>query len=374
MAIPIQFRRDNAATWTSVNPTLAQAEMGVELDTGKFKVGTGLAAWNSLAYGGLTGAAGTGLVNLTETLNNTSPNATIPVISMAPNNAATDVDVALSPKGLGGFSLQVADGTATGGNKRGSNAVDLQTSRLANTQVPNGTSAFCVGARNTASAANAMALGLACVASNTASVAMGNGCVASGANSFAVGNGNVALGNGGAAFGASSAANGLNSFVHGLQGTAFSVQARHVFSSGWHQVAGDNQVSRWRLKAATTDATPTIMTIDGAAATTTSRINLQLNNVFYFTATILGKQTAVGVATGVGCWTISGMVMMGTTVGSIILVGTPTVTAVSNTGTWGTPTITVDTTNGALIFTVTGKAATTIRWGATVITEEVLYA
>lgn len=46
----IQFRRGNAATWTSVNPTLAQGELGIELDTGKLKIGDGTTAWNSLDY------------------------------------------------------------------------------------------------------------------------------------------------------------------------------------------------------------------------------------------------------------------------------------------------------------------------------------
>ena len=46
----IQVRRDTAANWTSVNPTLAAGEMGFETDTGKFKIGTGSTAWTSLSY------------------------------------------------------------------------------------------------------------------------------------------------------------------------------------------------------------------------------------------------------------------------------------------------------------------------------------
>lgn len=44
----IQVRRDTAANWTSVNPTLAAGEMGLETDTGLFKVGDGSTAWVSL--------------------------------------------------------------------------------------------------------------------------------------------------------------------------------------------------------------------------------------------------------------------------------------------------------------------------------------
>ena len=48
--VRIQVRRGTAAEWTSVNPTLAAGEMGVETDTRKLKVGTGSTAWNSLSY------------------------------------------------------------------------------------------------------------------------------------------------------------------------------------------------------------------------------------------------------------------------------------------------------------------------------------
>jgi hypothetical protein len=48
----IQLRRDTAANWTSVNPTLAAGEIGIESDTRKFKFGNGSTAWNSLPYGG----------------------------------------------------------------------------------------------------------------------------------------------------------------------------------------------------------------------------------------------------------------------------------------------------------------------------------
>lgn len=45
-----QFRRDTAANWTSVNPTLADGELGIETDTGRGKLGDGATAWTSLGY------------------------------------------------------------------------------------------------------------------------------------------------------------------------------------------------------------------------------------------------------------------------------------------------------------------------------------
>jgi hypothetical protein len=46
----IQIRRDVASTWTSVNPTLAIGEIGLETDTAKIKIGTGSTTWTSLSY------------------------------------------------------------------------------------------------------------------------------------------------------------------------------------------------------------------------------------------------------------------------------------------------------------------------------------
>ena len=46
----IRLRRDTAATWTSVNPTLLLGEVGIETDTRKFKFGTGSTSWDSLPY------------------------------------------------------------------------------------------------------------------------------------------------------------------------------------------------------------------------------------------------------------------------------------------------------------------------------------
>lgn len=50
MASIIQLRRDTAANWTSVNPVLAQGELGVETDTSKIKMGDGLSTWAALTY------------------------------------------------------------------------------------------------------------------------------------------------------------------------------------------------------------------------------------------------------------------------------------------------------------------------------------
>jgi hypothetical protein len=46
----IKLRRDVAADWTSVNPVLAEGEVGLETDTGLVKYGNGTSAWTALPY------------------------------------------------------------------------------------------------------------------------------------------------------------------------------------------------------------------------------------------------------------------------------------------------------------------------------------
>ena len=58
MAIQIQFRRGTAYEWSTIDPTLALAEMGIETDTDLFKIGNGTTAWNDLDYGGIQGYTG----------------------------------------------------------------------------------------------------------------------------------------------------------------------------------------------------------------------------------------------------------------------------------------------------------------------------
>ena len=49
----IVLRSDTAENWTSSNPQLLKGEIGVELDTLKFKFGDGTSNWNSLKYAGV---------------------------------------------------------------------------------------------------------------------------------------------------------------------------------------------------------------------------------------------------------------------------------------------------------------------------------
>ncbi len=96
--------------------------------------GSGVLTWYTPATGGLTywteseytysGATGTKLI---------------------PNSVNTNQSVVLQPKGTGGIFAQQPDGTATGGNNRGQNAVDLQMVRSSSDQVASGNYSVVAG-------------------------------------------------------------------------------------------------------------------------------------------------------------------------------------------------------------------------------------
>lgn len=46
----IQMRNDTATNWVTANPILLKGEIGIEVDTRKFKIGDGIAEWTDLKY------------------------------------------------------------------------------------------------------------------------------------------------------------------------------------------------------------------------------------------------------------------------------------------------------------------------------------
>jgi hypothetical protein len=76
--VRISLRNDTSANWSSKNPILSKGEMGVEIDTGRFKFGDGVTAWLDIKkYGGVVvaGSSSNGniLIDGTETIVYTLP-------------------------------------------------------------------------------------------------------------------------------------------------------------------------------------------------------------------------------------------------------------------------------------------------------------
>jgi hypothetical protein len=378
-----------------------------------------------------------GLTYFTEAQNTTAPNATTPVDSLTAVSAATNADFAIIPKGNGAIIANIPDGTVAGGNKRGTGAVDLQLSRLINTEVASGNnsvisggyrnratntdasigggqdntasgtqsrvgggqsnnassdfSTIAGGTNNTASQSRTtVAGGASCTATAYAASTLGGfgntstfsyasnlggqSNTASGEGSSVVGGAsNVASGNYSLAGGTSSVANSYGSVVLGVGGNANSVRNRNVFANS------------------TTGATP----ISGDAQKSTFIYRQRTTDATLTTFTIEGtgassanqitlsnnsgyrfKGTIIAKQSGstnVSAWDIDGLLVRGANAAATTLL-IGNVTLVQNTPAWGTPTLAADTSNGGLRIQIQGVGATNIQWVANIETTEVIYA
>jgi hypothetical protein len=119
-------------------------------------------------------------------------------VLLSAQGAGTNIPLALQPKGTGALQAQATTSSTAGGNARGANAVDWQTSRTAAGQVASGFgTAIAGGNNNTASAfCSIVAGGFSNTASNTnSSVLAGGSNTASGyMSSICGGNSNATAG------------------------------------------------------------------------------------------------------------------------------------------------------------------------------------
>ena len=339
-----------------------------------------------------------GLTNFTEAENTSAPNGTVYVDSLTAAASSINADFAIRPKGTGAIVAAIPDNTATGGNKRGANATDLQTARTAATQVASGNYAVVIGQQNTASGQNATSIGLSNISSNTGAHALGQSNTASGAYSSVLGNSSTTSGTRGLAFGylntssndnalclggvnTASAiesvalgnrnvASGASSLAYGFYSNTFGIYGRKSYASGRESTTGDSQTSKFVLHERTTDATATTLTTNSSAAGTTNQVILSNQSAYRFKGTIIGKQSG---STNVAAWDVDGLIVRGANAAATTLI-VSNVNVVDNTPTFGTPTLAADTTNGGLQVQVTGVAATNIQWTASIETTEVIYA
>ena len=356
-------------------------------DTAKFLRGD--ATWAVPASGGLT--------EFTELETTAAPNATVPVNSLTPVTATTNADVAIVPKGNGAFMLDIPDNTTAGGNKRGTNAADLQTVRSNAAQVASGSTSFVAGSNNIASNAGSVALGDSNTSSGLLSYVQGNFSSATGSYSYSVGYLSVASsafsyaigrtatasnesyafgwnvtasGQYSTALGAYTVASGTVSTAMGYYSSTLGIYGRQTYASGAEAVVGDSQSSKFILRERTTNNTATTLTTDSGAASTTNQVILSNQSAYRFKGTIVGKQSG---SVNASVWDVDGFIVRGANAAATTL-NVSNVTLVQNTPAWGTPSLAADTTNGGLRVQVTGAAATNIQWTCTIETTEVIYA
>lgn len=96
----------------------------------------------------LTIAAAGGVTGFTGSQNTASPNNTVNASRLLVDAASTNADAVVQPKGTGSLLAQLPDNLTSGGNKRGINSVDLQTSRTSATHVAAAPYSVISGGRN----------------------------------------------------------------------------------------------------------------------------------------------------------------------------------------------------------------------------------
>jgi len=399
----------NSITFTSTGPTT------VTLPTTGTLMANPMTTGGDVIYGGasgaptrlangsigqvLTSAGGTsaptwstivGLTGFTSSLNTASPNNLINASLLIASGGTTNQDAVIQPKGTGAFQNQLADGTSTGGNKRGQNAIDLQTTRTAADQVASGTASFAAGSRNKSSADYAVAIGRANTSSaqgaicigdfNTASVgdsiAIGNSNSMTGGSDFAIGSNNTSSGSSSGVLGAQNTMSGNAAFIMGLSNNVTadfcfalgykalgSYQGQFSHANGQFTATGDAQISELPARNITTDATQTELFLDGSSV----RLGVPSGKTYAFEVRVSGRRTDT---TGFSYHAvIEGTISNNS--GTTALDGLNTMRVITNTaGTWSAV-VEADNTNDALVVKVTGESGATIRWVAAIKLVEV---
>jgi hypothetical protein len=342
---------------------------------------------------------GGGLTNWTEAINSAGVNSGLPVVSFTATNAAGTLDAAIVPKGSGGALLgSIPNGSSTGGNKRGSGATDWQRARAAAGRIASGFGAVIGGGEdntsggdystvpggylnnvtgngatgsgdsNTVAGNNATSFGQSNTVAGAGAIGIGVSNTASSATSIALGNGNIASASNATAIGDTCSALAQRSHARGYSSSTRTVIGCKAYASGSLGTLGDAQSGLYVLRSDTSGATPESLTTNNSAAGATNQLILPDDSAFSVTGTITARESGGNAQS----WKVEAFIVRGSGAGSVVLVAGGTPSVVGTIGTFaGTLALTADTTNGGLAITVTGVAATNIKWVAALQTCEV---
>lgn len=167
----------------------------------------------------------------------------------------------------------------------------------------------------------------------------------------------------------------VSTVINGAYGTTRSIIGNTVApasNSPIASAAGVTQSAILVLGVATTDATATVLRSNTSAASTTNQVILPNNSAYVFQGTCIANVTGGSTTSG---WKYEGVIKRGANPASTALVAavTPLVIAQDVAAATWVLAITADTTNGGIAVTVTGAAATTIRWVSRIETTEVTF-
>lgn len=353
-----------------------------------------------------------GVTGFTPSQNTASPNNTVNASRLLVDVATANGDIVLQPKGTGAILAQLPNSSTSGGNKRGSYAVDLQMQRSVATQVASGSNSFlgggldntvsnygavCVGGGyNTASGLwsvvdggqqnvsqgtySWVGGGVQNQANSNYSVVAGGGYNTVGYQYGTIGGGNFNTVTGDYSTIPGGASNSIScnygtiigGYANELTGSAFygvamGYQAKGiaagqiVFSNNLFATKGDTQGSLMVLQARTTNSTPTKLTAAGQVHNWNSSIPVIASTVVTFKILVSAKRSATN---DIGAWEITGCAYHS---GSSVTVYGLTSTALHRSdANWQATCVStyVNGAQGSLDVQVTGVAAT-IQWTAT---------
>ena len=342
-AVTTQAAATNGVTNGSTAVTLAASNASIRV--GQLITGTGMVGYPNDTY--VTVISGTSLT-----------------LSQAANATGTPTLSFFTPHGIvvGGGNNQ-----ATGSYSFIGGGGDAGTA--ANRNVASGDWSFVGGGMSN----QATGIGsVVCGGGNDGTNAIGN--TASGLLSAVVGGAvNLASGIHAITGGRSNIANGIRSTVWGNDGNARSIRGNFVTAACQNPVSGNGaaQAALLVLGIQTTNATPTVLTTNGAVGDTVNQVILPNNSAYFFRGEVISGRTGGGDAKG---WTIEGVIKRGANAAATTLVGVTVMSPFADVGaaTW-TIAVTADTTNGGLAITFTGQLATTIRTVAQIRTTEMTY-
>jgi hypothetical protein len=297
----------------------------------------------------------------------------------------TNSALVLSPKGTGALLASKPNGAASGGNARGANAIDLQTSRANAAQVASGaTSVICGGANNTASAQRAVVCGGASNSATSESAFVGGGELNVAGSAWGVvlggydnatsgaGGGQVIAGgyynrsSGGTAFlggGDSNQNTGVNSGILGGANALADRRGMQAHASGQFAAKGDAQRARFVLRCKTTTNTGVEMALDGS----TTYLGIPSGKIIACTINITGtKSDGSAVAHYLRQYCVKNVGGTSSEVYAPVTIGTDNAAGT-------TIALSANNTDDTLRILVTGVASETWRWVASVDAVEVAY-
>ena len=361
----------------------------------------------------ISGITTSGITRISSSI--VSPNDTKPVATLEAVGASTDYDIAIVPKGTGAIVANIPDGTATGGNKRGNNAVDLQLSRGNATQVASGRSSFIGGGiNNTTGGTGAVVCGGETnntgLFSYSAIVGGQNNINSGGGYSFigggynntsqtdyvVIGGGNVNIVSGqySSVLGGSNnkAESTYSSVLGGYYNYAkknyssviggYGANTRNTYGAvafaggnttfGTGSGAGKQQARFAILSKETTDATPSTLTANGGTYDGDNVLDIPGATAYL----VKGSVIAYAVFAGTGdtrAWEFTTVIKR--QYGSPSLVGTPIINDIaydSGASGWNLS-ITADASTNSLKVEVTGQVSTSIRWVTKIDSTEVAF-